>query len=119
MRLKAKSFDAYFAALPRDKRAAMDKVRKAIHAAAPGVEECVSYGLPAFRYNGKVLAALGAAENHCAYYPMSGTTVDQLKEELKEYDTSKGTIRFPANKALPQRLVAKLVKARIAEISGT
>ena len=82
------------------------------------VEECISYHLPAFRLDGKLLVAFGAAAHHCAFYPMSGTTVEAHRDELKHYDTSKGTIRFQADRPLPAALVRKLVKARIAEIAA-
>jgi uncharacterized protein YdhG (YjbR/CyaY superfamily) len=115
MRTKAKSHDEYLAALSDDQRAALVRLGKIIRAAAPRVEECISYGLPAFRLNGKLLVAFGAAAKHCAFYPMTGTTVEAYKEELKDYDTSKGTIRFQPGNPLPAPLVRKLVKARIAE----
>lgn len=74
-------------------------------------EECISYQLPSFRLNGKLLVSYGAAKNHCAFYP--GTIVETLKDELKNYDTSKGTIQFLADEPLPTALVRKLVKLRI------
>ena len=110
-----KSIDEYLAGLSDEKRAALERLRKIIRAAAPKAEECISYRLPAFRLNGKPLVAFGAAANHCAFYPMSGSTVEEHKDELKEYETSKGTIRFQPDKPLPAALVRKLVKARIAE----
>ena len=110
---KPKTHDDYLAAVTEDNRAALQKLRKAIKRAAPKAEECISYQLPAFRLNGKFLVAYGAATNHCAFYP--GSTVKALKDELKGYDTSKGTIRFPANKPLPSTLVRKLIKLRIEE----
>ena len=85
------------------------------HAAAPKAEEYIGYGLAAFRLDGKPLVAFGATAKQCAFYPMSGTTVEAHQAELAGYDTSKGTIRFPAAKPLPAPLVRKLVKARIAE----
>jgi uncharacterized protein YdhG (YjbR/CyaY superfamily) len=112
---KPTTIDAYLAAVSADKRAALEKLRKAIRAAAPKAEECISYGLAAFRLNGKPLVAFGATANHCAFYPMSSSTVAAHKDELKDYDTSKGTIRFPADRPLPAALVKKLVKARIEE----
>jgi len=115
---KPKSIDEYLAPLSADNRAALEKLRKTIKAAAPKAEECISYQLPAFRLSGKMLVAFGAAANHCAFYPMSSTTVAAHKDELKDYDTSKGTIRFQADKPLPPALVRKLVKARIAENEG-
>jgi len=116
-RMKAKTIDEYLAALSDDQRAALEKLRKTIRAAAPEAEECISYGLPAFRLNG-VLVGFGATANHCAFYPMSGSTVAAYKDELKDYKTSKGTIRFAPDKPLPVSLVRKLVRARIAEKCG-
>jgi uncharacterized protein YdhG (YjbR/CyaY superfamily) len=108
-----KSHDEYLAALSDDKRRALQKLRKDIKTAAPKLEECISYGVPSYRLNGKFLMSYAAAAKHCAFYP--GATVQRLKKELKDYDTSKGTIRFPADEPLPSALVRKIVKARIAE----
>lgn len=115
MAAKPKTFDEYLAALSDDNRAALEKLRKTIKAAAPKAEECISYGLAAFRLDEKPLVALGATANHCGFYLMSNSTVAAHRDELKKYDTSTGTIRFPADKPLPAALVRKLVKARIAE----
>ena len=111
---KVKTVDEYLARVSDDKRAALQKLRKTIKAAAPRAEECISYQLPAYRLNG-MLVGFGATANHCAFYPMSASTVAAHKEELKDYDTSKGTIRFQPDNPLPPSLVRKLVKARIAE----
>ncbi len=110
-----KTFDDYLAPLSGDKRAALEKLRKTIKVAVPKAEECISYGLAAFRLNGKPLVALGATANHCAFYLMSNSTVKDHEDKLKKYDTSTGTIRFAADRPLPPALVRKLVKARIAE----
>jgi uncharacterized protein YdhG (YjbR/CyaY superfamily) len=110
---KAKTIDEYLAALTHDKRAALERLRKAIQAAAPRAEECISYQLPAFRLDGRLLVWFGATANHCSFYP--GAVVEALKDELEDYDTSKGTIRFQADSPLPARLVRRLVKARIAK----
>jgi uncharacterized protein YdhG (YjbR/CyaY superfamily) len=76
----------------------------------------MSYGIPGFRLNGKLLVSYGAGAKHCAFYP--GSIVQQFKKELKGYDTSgKGTIRFTAEKPLPGALVRKIVKARFVERS--
>ncbi len=115
MAAKPKTIDAYLAAVSADKRAALEKLRKTIKTAVPKAEECISYGLAAFKLDGKPLVAFGASAHHCAFFPMNSTTVKEFKDELKDYDTSKGTIRFQANKPLPVALVRKLVKARIAE----
>jgi uncharacterized protein YdhG (YjbR/CyaY superfamily) len=110
---KPTTIDEYFAALGDEQRAALEKLRKSIRAAAPAAVECISYQLPAFRLDGKLLVAFGAWANHCAFYP--GAVMEDLGVELKGYDTSKGTIRFLANRPLPAALVRKLVKARIAK----
>ena len=105
------------AALSADKRATLERLRKIIRGAASKAEECISYQIAAFRQNG-MLVGFGATATHCAFYLMSATTVEAHKAELRDYDTSKGTIRFQANDPLPAALVRKLVKARIAENGG-
>lgn len=93
---KPKTIDEYLATLSDDKRAILEKLRKTIRAAVPKAEECISYQLPAFHLNGKMLIAFGATADHCALYPMSSSIVAAYQDELKDYDTSKGTIRFQA-----------------------
>jgi uncharacterized protein YdhG (YjbR/CyaY superfamily) len=110
---KRMTVEQYLEALPDDKRKALKALRKMIKAAAPGADECITYGIPAFRYNGKFLVGYGAAARHCAFYP--GSVVQRMKGELNEYDISKGTIRFAADNPLPATLVRKLVKLRLAE----
>lgn len=115
---KPTSIDEYLASVRDDQRAALEKLRKTIHSIAPQAEECISYQLPCFRLGGKKLVAFGAGANHCALYPMSSTTVETFKDDLRDYVTSKGTIRFQPGKPLPVALVRKLVKARIVENGG-
>lgn len=112
---RPKTIDEYLASVRGNKRAALEQLRRTIKSAAPGVEECISYQLPAFRLNGRMLVAMGAWTNHCAFYPCSGATLKVFQDDLKRYETSKGTIRFAADKPLPATLVRKLVRARIAE----
>jgi len=110
--VRATTIDEYLAPLPADKRAALQWLRRQIKAAAPGAEECISYGIPGFRLDGKLLVHFGAAARHCAFY--AGTVIEDYKRELAAYDTSKGTIRFPPDDPLPAALVRKLVTAQIA-----
>jgi uncharacterized protein YdhG (YjbR/CyaY superfamily) len=112
---RARTIDEYLGAVNPDHRKALQKLREIIKAFVPEAEECITYGLAAFRLHGMPLVGFGAAANHCAFYPMSTSTVAAYKAALKNYDTSKGTIRFQADKPLPPALVRKLVKARIAE----
>jgi uncharacterized protein YdhG (YjbR/CyaY superfamily) len=113
--VKPTTIDKYLASASAEQRAALNKLRKAVKAVAPRAEECISYGLAAFRLDGRPLVAFGAWANHCAFYPMSARTVKTFQDLLKNFETGKGTIRFTANKPLPMALVKKLVKARIAE----
>lgn len=112
---KPTTFHDYLAALPDDQRAALERLAEHIKAAAPGAEECFSYQMPAFKLDGKMLVWMGATKNHCAFYP--GAVVAQFDAELARWPTSKGTVRFQPQTALPKALVAKLVKARAAVIA--
>jgi uncharacterized protein YdhG (YjbR/CyaY superfamily) len=113
-KVRPETIDEYLEPLDRENRAALEKLRKAIRAAAPGAEECISYGIPAFRIGGRLLVAFGAAANHCSFYP-GAYPLEAHKKELEAYDTGKGTIRFPTERPLPAALIRRLVKARIAE----
>ena len=109
----AKNVDEYLAAVPKEARTTLAKLRKTIKAAAPMASEVISYQMPMYKHHGMVVG-FAAFKDHCSIFPGSAV-MDVYKKELKHYDTSKGTIRFPANKPLPAALVKKLVKARIAE----
>jgi uncharacterized protein YdhG (YjbR/CyaY superfamily) len=115
MARKPTTIDEYLAAVRDDQRAALETLRKTIKAAAPKAEEYIGYGLAAFRLNGKPLVAFGASAKHCGFYPMNGSTVESFADELQDFETSKGTIRFQPDKPLSAALVKKIVKARIAE----
>jgi uncharacterized protein YdhG (YjbR/CyaY superfamily) len=115
MKPKPKTIDEYLAGANTAQRAALEKLRRTIRAVAPRAEECISYGLAAFRLDGRALVAFGAWENHCALYPMSSATIKLFQEQLKNFETTKGTIRFSTDKPLPTTLVKQLVRARIAE----
>jgi uncharacterized protein YdhG (YjbR/CyaY superfamily) len=112
---KPTSIDEYLKNVKPDHRRALEKLRQAILAVAPGGEEYISYGIPAFRLNGRSLVFFGAWANHCALYPGSSITLKTFRNELRDFQTSKGTIRFSPGKPLPVPLVMKLVKARIAD----
>jgi len=114
---KPQTIDEYLATAKPDQRRTLTKLRKTIRAVAPKAEECISYGIPAFRLNGSSLVFFGAWANHCSFYPGSSTTLKQFRADLKDFQITKGTIRFSPDNPLPRALVKKLVKARIAENS--
>jgi uncharacterized protein YdhG (YjbR/CyaY superfamily) len=116
MSAQPQTIDEYLALLNGDKRAALEKLRRAIKAAAPQAEECISYKVPGFRLNGRLLVSFGAAAKHCSFYP-GAFPVKTHRGELQAYETSKGTIRFQPESPLPATLVRKLVKSRIAELT--
>jgi uncharacterized protein YdhG (YjbR/CyaY superfamily) len=112
---KPQTIDEYLAAAGPDQRRTLAKLRRTIHAVAPKVEECISYGIPAFRLNGRSLVFFGAWANHCSFYPGSSKTLKKFQSDLKGFQVTKGTVRFSPDKPLPPALVKKLVEARIAE----
>ena len=105
--------DDYLAALPKQKRATLEKLRKTIKSAAPRATEEISYQMPMYKHYG-MLVGFAAFKDHCSFFP-GAKAIATHKDELKAYGTSKGTIRFPVDKPLPAALVRKLVKERIAE----
>lgn len=107
--------ETYLARLPADKRAALEKLRRDVLAAAPGAEDCIAWSMPSFRLEGRLLACYAAAKNHCSLYPMSAAVMADLADVLERYDTSKGTIRFPVDKPLSAALVKRIIRARVAE----
>jgi uncharacterized protein YdhG (YjbR/CyaY superfamily) len=115
MRREPNPIDAYLQKVRPDHRAALQRLRKSIQAAVPEAEECITYRLPAFRLDGRILVAFGARTSHCALYPMSSLTVAAHPSELAGFDTSEGTIRFQPDHPLPAALVRKLLKHRMAE----
>src|SRR5215813_8837690 len=112
---KSRAIDEYLADVKPDQRATLERLRQAIHAVVPNVEECISYGIPAFRLNGRSLVFFGAWANHCSFYPGSSTMLKKFRSDLKGFRVTKGTIHFTPDNPLPPRLVKKLVKARVAE----
>ena len=107
--------EAYLERVPEPARTTLQRVRAAIRAAAPKeATEGLSYGMPAFRYKG-ALVGYAAFKNHCSFFPMSASLLDQFAEQIAPYRTSKGTLQFPQDKPLPATLVKKMVKARVEQ----
>ena len=107
--------ERYLAKVPEPARTTLEKVRAMIKAAAPReATEAISYGIPAFKHHG-MLVAYAAFAKHCSFFPASGEVLKEFAEELKDYRCSKGTIRFAVDKPLPAALIKKLVNARVAK----
>jgi uncharacterized protein YdhG (YjbR/CyaY superfamily) len=113
----SKTVEEYLAGVPEPARTTLSKIRAVIGSAVPAeATEVISYGVPTFKYKGPVIW-YAAFSNHCSLFP-TAAVIEQFKDELKAYKTSKGTIQFPVDKPLPASLVKKMVKARLAEIES-
>jgi uncharacterized protein YdhG (YjbR/CyaY superfamily) len=106
--------DDYLAEVPSEARATLEKLRQTIKAVVPGAVEVISYQIPTFKLNGRMLVSYAAFKDHCSFFP-GAAPIKAHEDELKSYKTSKGTIRFPTSKPLPATLVKKLVRTRIKE----
>jgi len=111
---EGKTVAMYLAALPKDSRTALEKLRLSIRAAAPGAIELIAWGMPAFKL-GKLLVGYAAFKNHCSFFPMSVAVMHRYAAELREYETTRGSIHFSLAKPLPAALVKRMVKARLVE----
>jgi uncharacterized protein YdhG (YjbR/CyaY superfamily) len=116
MTQKTKTCDDYLATLDPPVRAALTKLRRSIMAHIPDATECWSYGMPAFRLHGQVVAGFHATKSGCSYYPFSGSTLAALADELADYSHTKSALHFTPAASLPDTLVHKLLDARIAEV---
>lgn len=107
--------EAYLARVPEPARGTLMKIRAVIRSLVPNeAAECISYGMPAFRYKGALLG-YAAFPGHCGLYPMNPAVIETFKDDLRSYATSKGAIRFPVDKPLPAALLRKIVKARVTQ----
>lgn len=112
----ADEVDAYLAGIEEPKRSTLEAVRRAIRAVVPEAEEGISYGMPAFRVEGKVVAGFAAFESHLAYLPHSGTLLAGLADELAGYECTSGSLHFAIDQPLPDDLVERLVEAKLAQL---
>ena len=113
--VSAHEIDAYLDALEEPKRTTLAQLRDTIAAFVPDAEQCISYGMPAFKLRGKTIAGFAAFKNHLSYLPHSGSVFPELKNELKGYTTSTGALRFDIGRPLPTHLVEKLIAVRFRQ----
>jgi uncharacterized protein YdhG (YjbR/CyaY superfamily) len=110
------NIDDYLKDLAEDRQKALKDLRKKIRSIIPGAQECISYGIPAFRLNGVVVAGFCATAKGCSYFPFSGSTLKTLGRAVREYGQTKSSLHFSPDEPLPGTLVRKLIRARRAEI---
>ncbi len=113
--MSKKEIDNYLASLEEPKRSTLTALRQSILDVIPEAEQCISYGLPAFRVQGKVIAGFGAFKNHVSYLPHSGSVFPELGDDLARYKISVGALQFPVDAPLPKALVRRLVTTRLRQ----
>src|ERR1700686_1455863 len=111
-----RDIDRYLATLDEPKRSTLEALRQSILEVGPDAQQCISYGLPAFKIDGKVVAAFAAFKNHLSYLPHSGSVLPALGDDVARYEKTKGSLHFPVDKRLPKRLVKKLVPTRLRQL---
>lgn len=116
--MSEEEIDVYLAALDEPKRGTLEHLRRTILDVVPDADQCISYGMPAFKVDGKVVAGFAAFKNHLSYFPHSGSVLPELSDDLVGYAVTKGTLRFPIDAPLPEALVTKLIAVRRGQLGG-
>jgi uncharacterized protein YdhG (YjbR/CyaY superfamily) len=109
-----KSIDEYIAPFPEEIQKKLQDIRQTIHETVPDAQEKISYSMPAFALNNRILVYFAAFKNHIGFFP-TGSGVEHFLPELGEYKTSKGTIQFPLDQPLPLALVRRITVYRVQE----
>jgi uncharacterized protein YdhG (YjbR/CyaY superfamily) len=112
---KPKSTDEYISNFPKEIQILLQEVRKTIKSAAPNANEGISYGMPAYKLNGKALVYFAGYKNHVGFYA-TPTGHNEFTKELAKYKQGKGSVQFPINEPMPLDLITKIVKFRISEV---
>ena len=116
--MSKQEIDQYLGTLDVPDRATLAQLRDTIVAIVPDAEQCISYGMPAFKLRGKTIAGFAAFKSHLSYLPHSGSVLSKLAKETEGYTKTKGSLHFPVGKPLPKTLVKKLLDVRVAEAFG-
>jgi uncharacterized protein YdhG (YjbR/CyaY superfamily) len=114
MMQKPISTDAYIASFPKEVQQLLKQVRSTIKEAAPKAEELISYGMRAYKLNGRPLVYFAGYEHHIGFYP-TPSAILAFKKELSIYKSAKGSVQFPLDKPMPVQLIKKMVKHKVAE----
>ena len=113
--MTAQDIDSYLAGVDEPARSTLREVRRSILAVIPDAEQCISYGMPAFKVNGKTIAGFASFKEHLSYLPHSGSVLDSVGDEVARYRRTKGSLHFPVDEPLPHGLVERLVVTRLRE----
>lgn len=118
---KPASVEAYIAAAPEDRRAGLEDLRRTVKVVAPRAEECIAYGMPAYRLHGRFVVSFAAFKRHYSLFPASQVVIDALGSEVAPHVKGRGTLQFPAGEPLPLDLIARVVRVRLdeTETAGT
>ena len=116
--MSKREVDAYLESLKEPKRSTLEALRRTILEVIPDAEQCISYRVPAFRLQGKVIAGFAAFRNHLSYLPFSGSVLRELGDEISQYMTTKSALHFAVDKPLPKGLVKKLIAIRKRQALG-
>jgi uncharacterized protein YdhG (YjbR/CyaY superfamily) len=111
--MSAEEIDAYLAEVEEPKRATLEEMRRRILEVIPEAEQTVSYGMPAFKVDGKVVAGFASFKCHLSYLPHSGRVFGEMADELADYEYTKGSLHFPIDEPLPRPTIKKLIETRI------
>ena len=114
--MSPREIDRYLATLDEPKRSTLEALRKSILEVVPDAEQCISYGVPAFKVQGTTVAGFAAFKQHLSYLPHSGSVLPALADDVARYEMTKGSLHFAIDKPLPRRLVKKLVTTRMREL---
>ena len=114
--MAAEEIDEYLEEVPEPKRSTLEALRRTILQVIPDAEQCISYNVPAFRVEGRVVAGFAAFKDHLSYLPFSGGVLRQLQPDLKGYQKTLSALHFPVDQPLPEALVRKLIEVRLAEV---
>src|SRR4051812_2190574 len=115
--MSSREIDQYLAALDEPKRSTLEALRQSILDVVPDAEQCISYGMPAFKVQGKTVAGFAAFKDHLSYLPHSGSVIGELGDELAGYRSTKGSLRFGIDEPLPDGLVRRLIETRMRQLS--
>jgi uncharacterized protein YdhG (YjbR/CyaY superfamily) len=111
---KNNTVDDYLSELPDNVFSALENIRQIIKFLVPDAEETISYHVPSYKFKG-MLVGFGASKNLCSFFVMSSTLMKEFEKEVKDFDTSTGTIRFTPEKPIPNELITRIVMTRVAE----